>query len=206
MKPKIVLVEDEAILRLDLKGMLEDSGYDVIGEAGDGETAIELAHQLNPDLMIMDIKMPKMNGVKASKIITRTRNIPIIMLTAYSQEDFIEGAKKANVLGYLVKPISESNLIPAVEIALAQAKQMSHFQEELENRDNKLKARKRIERAKGILMKEKNFSEEIAYEKMRKISMNKQISLERTAIAILKKYGGSNTSRYSEAKAPKQCN
>ncbi|WP_408009238.1 ANTAR domain-containing response regulator [Pseudalkalibacillus sp. A8] len=206
MKPKIVLVEDEAILRLDVKEMLEDAGYEVIGEAGDGEQAIELAHELDPDLVIMDIKMPKMNGVKASKIISQTRKIPILMLTAYSQKDFIEGAKEANVLGYLVKPISESNLIPAVEIALAQAKQMSRFEEEIDRRDRKLKARKRIERAKGILMKEKNLSEETAYEKMRKISMNKQISLERTAIAILKKYGDLDTSQYSEAKAPKQCN
>src|SRR4051812_1471088 len=116
MKKRIIVVEDESIVRLDVSLMLKDAGYDVVAEAADGEKAIELAYSLKPDLMIMDIKMPKLNGLKASEIISNKFNIPILLLTAYSQKEYIEKAKKANILGYLVKPISEANLIPAVEI------------------------------------------------------------------------------------------
>ncbi|OOE14539.1 ANTAR domain-containing response regulator [Fictibacillus arsenicus] len=188
MKPKIIVIEDEAILRMDLKEMLTDAGYHVIAEGDNGEKAIELAHQLQPDLMIMDIKMPKMNGLKASQIIAKQSKTPILMLTAFSQKEFVEDAKKANVLGYLVKPVSETNLIPAVEIALSQAQQRVQYEEELLQRDKKMNARKQIERAKGVLMKVKKLNEQAAYEKMRNFSMKQQVSLERTANAILKKY------------------
>lgn len=188
MKPKIIVIEDEAILRMDLKEMLTDAGYDVIAEGDTGEKAIELAHQLQPDLMIMDIKMPKMDGLKASRIIAKQNKTPILMLTAFSQKEFVEDAKKANVLGYLVKPISEANLVPAVEIALSQAQQRVQYEEELLQRDKKMNARKQIERAKGVLMKVKKLNEQAAYEKMRNFSMKQQVSLERTANAILKKY------------------
>ncbi|WP_226536172.1 ANTAR domain-containing response regulator [Fictibacillus halophilus] len=188
MKPKIIVIEDEAILRMDLKEMLTDAGYEVIAESDNGEKAIELAHQLQPDLMIMDIKMPKMDGLKASRIISKQSKTPILMLTAFSQKEFVEDAKKANVLGYLVKPISEANLIPAVEIALSQAQQRVQYEEELLQRDKKMNARKQIERAKGVLMKVKKLNEQAAYEKMRNFSMKQQVSLERTANAILKKY------------------
>ncbi|ANX13898.1 Fis family transcriptional regulator [Fictibacillus arsenicus] len=188
MKPKIIVIEDEAILRMDLKEMLTDAGYDVIAEGDNGEKAIELAHQFKPDLMIMDIKMPKMDGLKASRIIAKQSKTPILMLTAFSQKEFVEDAKKANVLGYLVKPISEANLVPAVEIALSQAQQRVQFEDELLQKDKKMNARKQIERAKGVLMKVKKLNEQAAYEKMRNFSMKQQVSLERTANAILKKY------------------
>jgi two-component system, response regulator PdtaR len=188
LKPKIIVIEDEAILRMDLKEMLTDAGYDVIAEGDNGEKAIELAHQFKPDLMIMDIKMPKMDGLKASRIIAKQSKIPILMLTAFSQKEFVEDAKKANVLGYLVKPISEANLVPAVEIALSQAQQRVQFEDELLQKDKKMNARKQIERAKGVLMKVKKLNEQAAYEKMRNFSMKQQVSLERTANAILKKY------------------
>jgi two-component system, response regulator PdtaR len=188
LKPKIIVIEDEAILRMDLKEMLTDAGYDVIAEGDNGEKAIELAYRLQPDLMIMDIKMPKMDGLKASRIIAKQNKTPILMLTAFSQKEFVEDAKKANVLGYLVKPISEASLIPAVEIALSQAQQRVHYEEELLQKDKKMNARKQIERAKGVLMKVKKLNEQAAYEKMRNFSMKQQVSLERTANAILKKY------------------
>ncbi|MCM3733579.1 response regulator [Fictibacillus nanhaiensis] len=188
MKPKIIVIEDEAILRMDLKEMLTDAGYDVIAEGDNGEKAIELAYRLQPDLMIMDIKMPKMDGLKASRIIAKQNKTPILMLTAFSQKEFVEDAKKANVLGYLVKPISEANLIPAVEIALSQAQQRVQYEDELLQKDKKMNARKQIERAKGVLMKVKKLNEKAAYEKMRNFSMKQQVSLERTANAILKKY------------------
>jgi two-component system, response regulator PdtaR len=188
LKPKIIVIEDEAILRMDLKEMLTDAGYDVIAEGDNGEKAIELAYRLQPDLMIMDIKMPKMDGLKASRIIAKQSKTPILMLTAFSQKEFVEDAKKANVLGYLVKPISEANLIPAVEIALSQAEQRVQYEDELLQKDKKMNARKQIERAKGVLMKVKKLNEQAAYEKMRNFSMKQQVSLERTANAILKKY------------------
>ncbi|MES9793902.1 response regulator, partial [Priestia megaterium] len=111
MTKRIMIVEDESIVRLDLSMMLSDNGYEIVGEAGDGEKAVELAFALKPDLIIMDIKMPKLNGLKASEIISNKYNIPILLLTAYSQREFIDKAKKANIVGYLVKPIAESNLI-----------------------------------------------------------------------------------------------
>jgi two-component system, response regulator PdtaR len=188
LKPKIIVIEDEAILRMDLKEMLTDAGYDVIAEGDNGEKAIELAYRLQPDLMIMDIKMPKMDGLKASRIIAKQNKTPILMLTAFSQKEFVEDAKKANVLGYLVKPISEANLIPAVEIALSQAQQRVQYEDELLQKDKKMNARKQVERAKGVLMKVKKLNEQAAYEKMRNFSMKQQVSLERTANAILKKY------------------
>ncbi|MCM3717801.1 ANTAR domain-containing response regulator [Fictibacillus phosphorivorans] len=188
MKPRIIVIEDEAILRMDLKEILTDAGYEVIAEGDNGEKAIELAYQLNPDLMIMDIKMPKMDGLKASKIIKKQSKTPILMLTAFSQKEFVEEAKEANVLGYLVKPISEANLIPAVEIALSQAEKRAQYEDELLQKEQKMNARKQIERAKGVLMKVMKLNEQAAYEKMRKFSMKQQVSLERTAHAILKKY------------------
>src|SRR5919205_911179 len=127
-----MIVEDESIVRLDLSMMLSDNGYEIVGEAGDGEKAVELAYSLKPDLIIMDIKMPKLNGLKASEIISNKFNIPILLLTAYSQKEYIEKAKKANILGYLVKPISEANLIPAVEIALMQAENANFYKEKVE--------------------------------------------------------------------------
>jgi two-component system, response regulator PdtaR len=188
MKKRIMVVEDESIVRLDVTLMLKDAGYDVVAEAADGEKAVELAYSLKPDLIIMDIKMPKLNGLKASEIISNKFNIPIILLTAYSQKEYIEKAKQANILGYLVKPISESSLIPAVEIALRQAENTLLYKEKVEEMNRELQNRKLIEKAKGILMKQLNLPEETAYNKMRNISMNKQLSLEKVAKYIILKY------------------
>lgn len=185
MKPSILIVEDESILRMDLKETIEEAGYRVIGEAGDGEKAIELAHQLKPDLIIMDIKMPKLNGLKASEIISKSLNLPTLLLTAYSQKDFVQKAKQSNVVGYLVKPITETNLIPAIEIALAQAQRISKYNQDIGFLNKKLEGRKLIEKAKGVLMVQQNLSEESAYQTMRKKSMKKQVSMEQMAHTIL---------------------
>lgn len=188
MKKQIMLVEDESIVRMDVAMMLKDAGYEVVGEAGDGEKAIELVHTLKPDLIIMDIKMPKLDGLKTSKIISNKFNIPILLLTAYSQKEFIDKAKQSNILGYLVKPISEANLIPAVEIALNQAENINTFKDKIENINEKLKNRKIVEKAKGILMKQLHLTEEGAYQKIQRISMNNQVSIEKVAKKILLKY------------------
>lgn len=185
MKSRILLVEDESILRMDVKEILEEAGYDVVGEAGDGEKAIELTYMLKPDLIIMDIKMSKMNGLKASKIISKSYRTPILFLTAYSQKDFVENAKQPNVMGYLVKPISENNLLPAVEIVLSQANYRNNRYEEIEALHQKLEGRKIIERAKGLLMKKNGLQEDEAYEKIRKWSMNKRDTMENISQEIL---------------------
>lgn len=183
-----MVVEDESIVRLDIVLMLKDAGYDVVGEAGDGEKAIELAYILKPDLVIMDIKMPKLNGLKASEIISNKFHIPILLLTAYSQSEYIDKAKQANILGYIVKPVSETSLIPAVEIALKQAENTKNFKVRLDEMNQELNNRKIVERAKGILMKHLNVSEDEAFTKMRKISMNKQMTLDNVARRVLIKY------------------
>ncbi|WP_423410392.1 ANTAR domain-containing response regulator [Heyndrickxia sp. MSNUG] len=188
MKKRIMVVEDESIVRLDVSLMLEDAGYSVVAQAGDGESAVEQAFAHKPDLIIMDIKMPKLNGLKASQIISNKMNTPILLLTAYSQKEFINKAKESNIYGYLVKPITEASLIPAVEIALQQAERSNEFREKINSMELKIKSRKIIERAKGLLMDKQNLSEDTAFQKMRKISMDKQVPLEKIAKRIILKY------------------
>ncbi|ASS97408.1 MULTISPECIES: ANTAR domain-containing response regulator [Peribacillus] len=185
MVKRILVVEDESIVLLDITIMLKDAGFDVVGHARNGEKAIELAHALQPDLVLMDIKMPKMNGLKASDVISNTFQIPVLLLTAFSQRDYIDEAKRANIVGYLVKPITEANLIPAVEIALLQAANTKKYQERNAQLDETLTNRKVIEKAKGIIMKRKNVTEEIAYNKLRRLSMDKQLSMETVARRII---------------------
>lgn len=184
-RPRILLVEDESIMRMDVKEMLVEGGYDVIGDVADGEKAVELAHTMQPDLIIMDVKMPKMNGIKASKIISKSLFIPILLLTAYSQRDLIEEAKNAYITGYLIKPIRESDLIPAVEIALTQAKRLSSLQDDVRTLERKLQERKTVERAKGLMMETYHLTEEEAYQRMRKDSMSNRLTMEETARRIL---------------------
>ncbi|CAH0230505.1 putative transcriptional regulatory protein pdtaR [Peribacillus sp. Bi96] len=185
MVKRILVVEDESIVLLDITIMLKDAGFDVVGHARDGEKAIELAHALQPDLVLMDIKMPKLNGLKASEVISNTFQIPVLLLTAFSQREYIDQAKRANIVGYLVKPITEADLIPAVEIALLQADNAKKYQERMAQLDESLTNRKVIEKAKGIIMKRKNVTEEIAYNKLRKLSMDKQLSMEEVAKLIV---------------------
>ncbi|MGE7762624.1 ANTAR domain-containing response regulator [Peribacillus sp. NPDC097895] len=185
MVKRILVVEDESIVLLDITIMLKDAGFDVVGHARDGEKAIELAHALQPDLVLMDIKMPKLNGLKASEVISNTFQIPVLLLTAFSQREYIDQAKRANIVGYLVKPITEADLIPAVEIALLQADNAKKYQERMAQLDESLTNRKVIEKAKGIIMKRKNVTEEIAYNRLRKLSMDKQLSMEEVAKLIV---------------------
>ncbi|MCT4480339.1 response regulator [Bacillus sp. BA3] len=185
MVKRILVVEDESILLLDITIMLKDAGFDVVGHARNGEKAIELAHALQPDLVLMDIKMPKMNGLKASDVISNTFQIPVLLLTAFSQREYIDEAKRANIVGYLVKPITEANLIPAVEIALLQAANTKKYQERNAQLDETLTNRKVIEKAKGIIMKRKNVTEEVAYNKLRRLSMDKQLSMDTVARRII---------------------
>lgn len=151
MKKRILIAEDEPIIRLDLKMLLRKNGYEVVGEAGNGDRAIELAFKLMPDLVLMDIEMPKLNGLKASEVIGRQLDIPVLLITAYSQKEFIEKSRQDNIMGYLVKPVSEGSLIPAMMIALQQAKRTQTLKQSLRLTQAKIQKRKMIERTKGQL-------------------------------------------------------
>lgn len=149
MKKRILIAEDEPIIRMDLKMMLRNHGYEIVGEAGDGDRAIELAFKLKPDLVLMDIEMPKINGLKASEVIGRQLDVPVLLITAYSQKEFVEKAKQDNIMGYLVKPVSEASLIPAVIIALQQAKRTQTLKQSLQLTQEQVQKQKMMARAKG---------------------------------------------------------
>ncbi|MBX6396275.1 MAG: response regulator [Alicyclobacillaceae bacterium] len=184
-KARIMVVDDESILRMDIREMLEEAGYEVVAEAANGEAAIELAHVHRPDLIIMDVKMSKMNGVKAGRIIFNKLQIPILLLTAYSDGALIEAAKEAGIVAYLVKPVSEADLIPAIEIALAQGSRLMQLSSNIRRLEQQLETRKLVERAKGILMERYLLPEQRAYELLRKESMDRRIPMERLAREVI---------------------
>ncbi len=186
MQTKVMIVDDEPITRMDLKEMLEEHGFDVVGEGRNGEEAIEKARLLQPDLIIMDVKMSQMNGIKASTIIKRFSDCAILLLTAYSHKELVEDAKKAGINSYLVKPVQERELLPAVEIALSQRVQFLALQEKITSLEQKMAERKMIERAKGIVMQRFNYTEDQAYRYMQKKSMNSHMTLGRVAETIMK--------------------
>ncbi|QUG43567.1 response regulator [Psychrobacillus sp. INOP01] len=188
MKKRILIAEDESIIRMDIKLMLQDQGYEVVGEAGDGDKAIELAFLHKPDLILMDIKMPKINGLQASKIIANQLDLPILIITAYSQKEFVEKAQQDNIVGYLVKPISEANLLPAVEIALHQSEKAKRLKKEIYNAKQEVEKRKFIERAKGLLMHAEEMTESDAFKRIRESSMSRQMTMESIAKEIILKY------------------
>ena len=177
-KLRILLADDEAILRLDLREMLADAGHDIVGEAANGQEAVKLAKELKPDFIIMDVKMPIMDGITAAKIIAADNIAPVLLLTAYSQQDIVEQASDAGVIAYLVKPVREEQLFPAMEIAAKRFQEMHKLNESLENR-------KLLDRAKGILMAAHGMTEQEAYRKMQQFSMAKRISLKELAESII---------------------
>ncbi|MBE1445429.1 ANTAR domain-containing response regulator [Paenibacillus sp. OAS669] len=185
MKHTIVVVDDDPIIRMDIREMLEEEGYAVAGEAKNGEEAVALVARLKPDLVIMDVKMPVMNGIKASRIIRKMQDTSVLLLTAYSQKELVQDAKSAGVAAYLVKPVSEEDLIPAVEIALSQKERIDGLKKDLEELRQSLEDRKRIEKVKGMLMKVYALEEEEAYRRLRDASMAARISLGKLAEQLL---------------------
>jgi AmiR/NasT family two-component response regulator len=167
---RILIAEDETIIRLDLRELLEGAGYAVCGEARDGEEAVSLARELEPDLAIMDVKMPRLDGIDAARRILEERPIPIVMLTAYGQEELVARAVEAGVFGYLVKPFREQDLLPAIATARARHEELSVLREEAESLAEALAARKAIERAKGLLMEKEGLSEADAFARLRRAS------------------------------------
>ncbi len=182
---RILIAEDETIIRLDLRDMLERGGFDVCAEAKDGEEAVELARASLPDLAIMDVKMPRLDGIEAARTILEERPIPIVMLTAYGQEELVSRAVEAGVFGYLVKPFRESDLLPAIATARARHEELAAVREEAESLSEALAARKAIERAKGILMAKEGLTEADAFARLRRASQVSGRPLKVVAEALL---------------------
>lgn len=182
---RVVIADDESIIRLDLKTLLEEMGHVVVGEAADGQKALELTRTLKPDVVIMDIKMPVMDGLDAAKIISEEKIAPVVLLTAYSQKDLIERAKEAGVFAYLVKPFQESDLMPAVEIAISRYLEMQELETTVGDLESKLETRKIVDRAKGILMDKYKMSEAEAFRRIQQQSMNQRRSMKEIAEAII---------------------
>ncbi len=186
MKNSIIIVDDDPIIRMDIREMLEEEGYYVVGVANNGQEAIDLVSRFKPDLVIMDVKMPVLNGIKASNVIRNMTDASVLLLTAYSQRELVKDASMAGVAAYLVKPVSEEDLIPAVEIALSQKKKIDSLKNDLLNLQQSMEDRKLVEKAKGSVMKAFGLDEEEAYQKIRSISMSKQMPLPQLASVILK--------------------
>ena len=167
---RVLVAEDETIIRLDLRDLLERSGFEVCAEARDGEEAVELARSARPDVAIMDVKMPKLDGIEAARRILDERPIPIVMLTAYGQDELVGRAVEAGVFGYLVKPFREVDLLPAIQAARARHEELAALREQVDSLAEALAARKSIERAKGLLMEREGLSEQEAFARLRKAS------------------------------------
>ena len=182
---RIILADNESIIRMDLKELLEESGHTVLAEAVDGVQAVDFARKFSPDLVIMDIKMPEMDGITAAKIISDERLAPVLLLTAYSQQEIVDKAKDSGVLAYLVKPVKEANLFPAMEIAISRFNEFMKLERELEEVKNSLVNRKLLDRAKGILMDAHGLTETEAYRRIQQYSMNKRKSIREVAEMII---------------------
>ncbi|KPL23347.1 MAG: Fis family transcriptional regulator [Anaerolineae bacterium SM23_84] len=184
-RTRILIADDESLILMDLREMLANLGYLVVGEANDGRSAVNMARELRPDLVVMDIKMPDMDGIEAAKLLTEERLAPVLLLTAYSQQDLIERAKEAGVVGYLVKPFRESNLAPAIQITLARFEEFQTLQKEVDDLTEALETRKVVDRAKGILMDTQGLSEHDAFRRIQKMSMNTRRPMKEIAEAII---------------------
>ncbi len=184
-RTRILIADDESLILMDLREMLANLGYLVIGEANDGQSAVNMARELRPDLVVMDIKMPDMDGIEAAKVLTEERLAPVLLLTAYSQQDLIERAKEAGVVGYLVKPFRESNLAPAIQITLARFEEFQALQKEVDSLTEALETRKVVDRAKGILMDTQGLTEHDAFRRIQKMSMNTRRPMKEIAEAVI---------------------
>ena len=185
MPIRVVIAEDEAIIRLDLKETLEDEGYDVVGETGRGDEAVALVKELGPDLAILDIKMPGLDGLTAAREITSERRAAVLILTAFSQRHLVERARDAGALAYLVKPFQRSELIPAVEVALGRFKEMKALEAEVRGLEEQLETRKVVDRAKGMLMDKHSLTESDAFSFIQRTAMSERVTMREIAQRVL---------------------
>lgn len=182
---RVLIAEDEALIRLDLREMLEEEGYEVVGEAADGEKAIELAEQLRPELVILDVKMPVLDGIVAAERIARARIAPVVILTAFSQRDLVERARDAGAMAYLVKPFQKKDLLPTIEMAMSRFTEIVSLETEVGDLQGRLEARKIVERAKGVLQTEHGMTEPEAFRWIQRTSMNQRRTMRSVAEGVL---------------------
>lgn len=182
---RVLIAEDEALIRLDLAEMLREEGYDVVGEAGDGQDAVDLAEKLRPDLVIMDVKMPRRDGIDAAAEIAGKRIAPILILTAFSQRDLVEKARDAGAMAYLVKPFSRSDLVPAVEMAVSRFAELTLLESEVADLTERLETRKAVERAKSLLQEQLQLTEAEAFRWIQKTAMDLRLSMRQVADGVI---------------------
>ncbi len=182
---RVVIAEDEVLIRMDLAEMLSDEGYEVVGQAGDGATAIELAEGLRPDLVILDVKMPVLDGIAAAERIARDRIAPVVILTAFSQRDLVERARDAGAMAYLVKPFNQSDLVPAIEMAVSRFAELAMLEAEVADLTERLETRKAVDRAKGVLQEQLGISEPDAFRWIQKTAMDLRLSMRQVADGVI---------------------
>jgi AmiR/NasT family two-component response regulator len=181
----VVIAEDETLIRMDLAEMLTEEGYDVVGQAGDGAKAIELAEELTPDLVILDVKMPVLDGIAAAESIAGKRIAPVVILTAFSQRDLVERARDAGAMAYLVKPFTKSDLVPAIEMAVSRFTELTMLEAEVADLSERLAMRKAVDRAKGILQEQLKLSEPEAFRWIQKTAMDLRLSMRQVADGVI---------------------
>lgn len=182
---RVLIAEDEALIRMDLAEMLREEGYEVVGEAGDGQEAVDLAESLRPDLVIMDVKMPRRDGIDAAAEIASKRIAPVLVLTAFSQRELVERARDAGAMAYLVKPFSITDLIPAIELAVSRFGEMAALELEVATLSDRLETRKLVERAKGLLQTKQKMSEPEAFKWIQRAAMDRRTTMRRVAEVVL---------------------
>ncbi|MEF3323706.1 MULTISPECIES: ANTAR domain-containing response regulator [Gulosibacter] len=192
---RVVVAEDESLIRIDIVETLRDNGFDVVGEAGDGETAVALARELRPDLVVMDIKMPKLDGIAAAKQLTDDNVAPVVLLTAFSQRDLVERATEAGALAYVVKPFTQNDLLPAIEIALARHQQIVALENEVADLAERFETRKLVDRAKGLLTDKMGLSEPEAFRWIQKASMDRRLTMHEVAQAVVEQLAPKKTGK-----------
>ncbi|GAA4860441.1 ANTAR domain-containing response regulator [Actinomycetospora straminea] len=186
---RVVVAEDEALIRLDLVEMLREEGYEVVGEAGDGAEAVRLARELRPNLIMMDIKMPGTDGLEAARTIAGERLAPVVMLTAFSQRELVESARDAGAMAYLVKPFSKTDVVPAIELAASRFAEVTALEAEVAGLTERLETRKAVERAKGLLMAKKKMSEPDAFRWIQRTAMDRRTTMKAVADAVVETFG-----------------
>jgi len=186
---RVVVAEDEALIRLDLVEMLREEGYDVVGQAGDGEEAVRLAEELRPDVVMLDVKMPVLDGISAAERITGARIAPVVMLTAFSQRELVERARDAGAMAYLVKPFTQSDLVPAIELAVSRHAEITTLEAEVADLGDRLETRKRVERAKALLQQKYGLSESESFRWLQKSAMDRRLSMREVADVVIREVG-----------------
>ena len=182
---RVVIAEDEVLIRMDLAEMLSEEGYEVVGQAGDGQTAIDLTERLRPDLVILDVKMPVLDGIAAAERIARERIAPVVILTAFSQRDLVERARDAGAMAYLVKPFSQTDLVPAIEMAVSRFAELSMLEAEVADLTERLETRKSVDRAKNVLQEQLSLTEPEAFRWIQKTAMDLRLSMRQVAEGVI---------------------